>query len=83
VCWTIWGSISGRGKRFFYSPKCAECLWFLPSLLVNAYWGVLSLEVKWVRPETTTDFHLVLRLRMNEAFLLLLLCAFMACTGTT
>ena len=52
-----------------------------------AYWlmdtGELSLEVKWVEHEATTDLHLVLRLRMSEAVLLLLLCAFMACTGTS
>jgi hypothetical protein len=83
MCWTIWGSISGRDKRFFCSPKCPGCLLFLPSLLVNGYWGVPSLEVKWLGHEATTDFHLVLRLRINEAVLLLLLCSFMACTGTT
>lgn len=72
------------GERvFFCSPKCPECLLFLPSLLVNGYWGVPSLEVKWVGHEATTDLHLVLRLRMSEAVLLLLLCASMACTGTS
>jgi len=75
-----------QGQEIFFSPKCPECLLFLPSLLrvVNGYWGVPSLEVKWVGHEPTTDLHLVLRLRMSEAVLLvLLLCACMACTGTS
>ena len=56
---------------------------FLPSPLVNGYWGVPSLEGKWVGLEATTDLHLVLMLRMSKSVLLLPLCAFMACTGTT
>jgi hypothetical protein len=37
--WTIRGSNSGRGKRFFSSPKCPDRLWVPSSPLFN---GILE-----------------------------------------
>jgi hypothetical protein len=34
------GSIPGRGKRFFSSPRCPDQLWGPPSLLFSGYLGV-------------------------------------------
>jgi hypothetical protein len=41
------GSIPGRGKRFFSSPKQSDQLWDPATLLLSGYPGVLSEKVKW------------------------------------
>jgi hypothetical protein len=35
----------GRGKRFFFSPKCPNQVWGPPRLLLNSYQGYLN-EIK-------------------------------------
>jgi hypothetical protein len=42
----MWGSNPNRSIRFFFSPKCLDCLWDPPSLLFNGYQGYFP-ELKW------------------------------------
>jgi hypothetical protein len=42
VGWTIQGSIAGKCRRFFCSPKCPDWLWGLAGLLFSGCWGFLS-----------------------------------------
>lgn len=35
---TVWGSNLCRGRKFFSSVKCANCLWVPPTILFNGYW---------------------------------------------
>jgi hypothetical protein len=46
MLWAGWpsneGLINGRGKRFFFSPKCPDQFWGPPSLLLNSYQGYLN-----------------------------------------
>ena len=43
---TYCGSILGRGKRFFASPKHPHQLWDSPRLLFNGSWGLIPW--KWI-----------------------------------
>jgi hypothetical protein len=38
-----WGSIPGRGKRFFSTPQNPDKFWGPPGLLSNGYWGLFVL----------------------------------------
>jgi hypothetical protein len=71
-----------QGQEIFLFSKMSR-MPLVPTQPINGYWGAPSLEVRWVGHKATTDLHLVLRLRMSKAVLLLLLCSFMTCTGTT
>jgi hypothetical protein len=73
---------SGRGKRSFCSPKCADQLWDPPSLLFDGY-EVRSYSLSGWGMKLTTCVHLVLRLRMHGAVPLLPMYAFIAWTGTS
>jgi hypothetical protein len=40
--WVIWGSVPGKGKRFFYFSKTTSLALGLTSLLFWGYWDFLS-----------------------------------------
>ena len=71
-----------RWNKIFSAPKRPDRLWDSPSLQLNGYRGSFPGEKRSGR-EVNHDLHLVPRLRKSGVICLLLLYAFMVCTGTT
>lgn len=71
-CLRNYGSIPGRPNRFISFQKHADYGW-IPSLVFNGHrrWGSF-LRVQWPGREDTAHLHLVLRLQISGAVLLLL-----------
>jgi hypothetical protein len=63
------GSISGRGKKFFFTPQRPDWLWDPPSLLYNWYRGHVPQGYSGLMMKLTTNLHLVPRSRMVELYL--------------
>jgi hypothetical protein len=72
------GSNPSRGKIYIYFFLCPIYFWGPTSFLFNGYCSsLLRVEHSWV-VNLTTHLHLVLRLRMSKATLLLPQYAFMS-----
>jgi hypothetical protein len=54
-----WGSIPGRGMRFFSPSQCSDRLWGPPSLLSNGYNRILSPGLKRPVRETDRDYFTI------------------------
>ena len=64
--WTIWGSISGRGNRFYSSQKRPDRLWRPTSLLFSGCHFLFSpSKIRRSWSELYTHLHVVSRLRMS------------------
>jgi hypothetical protein len=64
-----WGSISGRGKRFFSTPQHTDRLWGPPKLLSNGYLGRFPQRWSGLGMKLTTHLHLVPRSIMTDLHL--------------
>ena len=79
--WMTGGFESQQGKKFLLCPQHPDWLYNSPSLMFVGYWFFFFSGVK--QPEHEVDhLHVLLRLRVSEAVLSLLLYTFMACMGT-
>jgi len=76
MSWTVQGLNSGRGKRFFWSPKCPDRFWGSSNLLLTGCLGSFPGQRSW-GVMFITYHHLVPRSRMIGAIPLLPLYAFM------
>jgi hypothetical protein len=68
--------IPRRGKRFLPAPQCEDRLWGPPSLISNGYHGLFPQGKSGRDVKLTTHLHLVLRLRMVELYLHILICLY-------
>jgi hypothetical protein len=90
VCWCLYygGPLSGQstarnmGRVSFLSLLLQDCVLVPPRLLSNRYWEVFLSEGNGRDVLLTTFPHLVSKMWMSGAILVLPPCAFVLCTGT-